>query len=86
MGGKFGLLQRETQQFHWYNQGFNTFDDFLGALASRKRKNIRKERATAQAFGGRILQLTVIRLRRIIGMSFGNFIRTRARANGVHPI
>ncbi len=58
MGGKFGLLQRETQQFHWCNQRFNTFDDFLGALASRKRKNIRKERATAQAFGGRILKLT----------------------------
>ena len=58
MGGKFGLLQRETQQFHWYNQGFSTFDDFLGVLASRKRKNIRKERATAQAFGGRILQFT----------------------------
>jgi len=58
MGGKFDLLQRETQQFHWYNQGFNSFADFLDALASRKRKNIRKERATAQAFGGRILQLT----------------------------
>ena len=58
MGGKFDLLQRETQQFHWYNQGFNSFDDFLDTLASRKRKNIRKERATAQAFGGRILQLT----------------------------
>lgn len=57
-GGRLGLLQRETQQFHWYNQDFETFDDFLGALASRKRKNIRKERATAQSFGGSIVRLS----------------------------
>ena len=57
-GGHLGLLQRETQQFHWYNQDFETFDDFLGALASRKRKNIRKERATAQSFGGSIVRLS----------------------------
>ncbi|MHA6721485.1 GNAT family N-acetyltransferase [Sphingomonas sp. RS2018] len=40
-------LVREGTQFHWANQGYAGFDDFLGALASRKRKAIRKERATA---------------------------------------
>jgi predicted N-acyltransferase len=40
-------LTREGTQFHWRNQGYATFDDFLGALASRKRKAIRKERAAA---------------------------------------
>jgi len=43
--GELGFLQREGQQFHWQNQGYGSFDDFLAALASRKRKNIRKERA-----------------------------------------
>ncbi len=44
-----GWLIREGVQFHWANQGYREFDDFLAALSSRKRKNIRKERATAQA-------------------------------------
>lgn len=52
------LLPRKTQQFHWHNQGYQTFDDFLSALSSRKRKNIRKERAEAQNFGGEIVLLT----------------------------
>lgn len=51
-----GWLIREGVQFHWANQGYSTFDDFLAALSSRKRKNIRKERATAQA-GLEIVQL-----------------------------
>ena len=42
-----GWLIREGVQFHWANNGYATFDDFLGALASRKRKAIRKERAGA---------------------------------------
>ena len=40
-------LIREGVQFHWENRGYACFDDFLAALSSRKRKNIRKERATA---------------------------------------
>lgn len=42
-----GWLLREGTQFHWRNQGYGSFDDFLDALASRKRKAIRKERAAA---------------------------------------
>jgi predicted N-acyltransferase len=44
-----GWLIREGTQFHWTNHGYATFDDFLDALASRKRKAIRKERAAAVA-------------------------------------
>ncbi|MGY6548670.1 MAG: GNAT family N-acetyltransferase [Roseinatronobacter sp.] len=51
-------LHRVTEQFHWENPGYASFDDFLGALSSRKRKTIRKERATAQGFGGTIRALT----------------------------
>lgn len=39
-----GMLRRNGQQFHWENQGYTSFDDFLGALSSRKRKQLRKER------------------------------------------
>ena len=44
-----GWLIRADRQFHWTNRGYASFDDFLGALASRKRKAIRKERAAAVA-------------------------------------
>lgn len=44
-----GWLIREGVQFHWRNDGYASFDDFLDALASRKRKAIRKERAAAVA-------------------------------------
>ena len=45
--GALGLLQRNDQQFMWQNRGYETFDDFLADLASRKRKAIRRERAGA---------------------------------------
>ena len=45
---KAGWMLRSDIQFHWYNRGFATFDDFLATLASRKRKDLRKERAAAQ--------------------------------------
>jgi hypothetical protein len=53
-GAQMGLMVRKTQQFHWLNNGYRDFDDFLATLSSRKRKNIRKERAAAQGFGGTI--------------------------------
>ena len=42
-----GWLIRADSQFHWHNDGYGDFDDFLAALSSRKRKAIRKERAAA---------------------------------------
>jgi len=42
-----GFLQRLGRQFHWENQGYNSFDDFLGALNARKRKQIKRERREA---------------------------------------
>jgi uncharacterized protein len=53
-----GTLHRITQQFHWLNRGYGTFDDFLADLSSRKRKMIRKERETAQGRGLTIRALT----------------------------
>jgi len=43
-----GWLLRSDIQFHWENRGYSAFADFLAALSSEKRKNLRKERARAQ--------------------------------------
>lgn len=53
-----GFLPRSSQQFHWESEGYGTFDDFLAALASRKRKAIRRERAEALANGIAVEWLT----------------------------
>ncbi|MFM9862277.1 MAG: GNAT family N-acetyltransferase, partial [Micropepsaceae bacterium] len=53
-----GFLQRHDQQFHWCNEGYACFDDFLGALSSIKRKNLRRERAQALAAGIEVEWLT----------------------------
>lgn len=44
-----GWMLRHDIQFHWTNRGYGSFDDFLADLSSRKRKDLRKERAAAQA-------------------------------------
>jgi len=52
-----GLKSREGSQFHWFNRGYRSFDDFLAALNSRKRKNIRKER---QAVARQGIQFSIV--------------------------
>jgi hypothetical protein len=47
--GTIGLLKRTDQQFHWMNENYGTFDEFLDQLTARKRKSIRKERREALA-------------------------------------
>lgn len=47
--GKQGWLQRTHKQYHWLNQGYTDFEDFLSYLSSKKRKNIRRERRDARA-------------------------------------
>ncbi|HZF74812.1 MAG TPA: GNAT family N-acetyltransferase [Acetobacteraceae bacterium] len=42
--GAAGWLQRLGVQFHWHNRGYGSFDDFLGQMASRKRKALKRER------------------------------------------
>ncbi|NUS18719.1 MAG: GNAT family N-acetyltransferase [Mesorhizobium sp.] len=53
-----GFLHRTDQQFHFFNEGFSTYDDFLATLASRKRKAMKKERREALADGISIDWLT----------------------------
>jgi len=47
--GARGLLKRQDVQYWWENPGYGSFDDFLGALSSSRRKTVRRERREAQA-------------------------------------
>jgi predicted N-acyltransferase len=49
--GAAGWLQRIGVQYHWNNNGYGSFDDFLGAMSSRKRKTLKRERRDANAAG-----------------------------------
>jgi predicted N-acyltransferase len=55
---EMGFLRRRALQYHWVNRGYESFDDFLGDLSSRKRKSIRKERREAAEHGVEIHMLT----------------------------
>jgi len=53
-----GFLHRTDQQFHFHNEGYGSYEDFLETLASRKRKALRKERRAALEGGIEIDHLT----------------------------
>ena len=77
-----GWLIRTDSQFHWQNRGYQTFDDFLAELSSRKRKAIRKERAAAVA-GLEIRHLTGAELTESVWDAFWIFYQdTGARKWG----
>ncbi len=57
-GGDYGLLRRTDQQFHWEDRNYGDFEGFLASLASRKRKNLKKERERAVEHGVTIHRLT----------------------------
>ena len=82
-----GFLHRTDQQFHWENAGYATFDDFLAALAARKRKTIRRERQAALEPG---ITAPLAHRSRPDGRGVGRVLRVlrgdRARANGAGPI
>ncbi len=48
---KRGIAQRRSVQFHWFNDGYTCFDDFLGTFNSRKRKTLKRERRRIQEQG-----------------------------------
>ncbi|HDR9800416.1 TPA: N-acetyltransferase [Burkholderia cenocepacia] len=53
-----GMMLREGVQFHWLNDGYRHFDDFLGTLEQKKRKNIRAERRKVHDAGVTFRRLT----------------------------
>ena len=56
--GDAGYLLRADRQFHWKNEGYRDFEDFLSRLSSAKRKNLRKERASVREAGVEFEHLT----------------------------
>jgi uncharacterized protein len=68
-----GFLHRIDQQFHFHNDNYKTYDDFLATLASRKRKGLRKERDAALSSGISIDRLTGSQITEEIWDQFFNF-------------
>jgi predicted N-acyltransferase len=68
-----GMLARTDRQFHWHNRGYATFDEFLAALSSNKRKTIRRERRQAIESGIEIVRLTGTELTESVWDSFFEF-------------
>ena len=71
--GRRGFLKRTHQQFHWENAGYDSFDAFLAALASRKRKTIRREREDALSAGISVHWLTGVDLTESVWDAFFDF-------------
>jgi uncharacterized protein len=68
-----GFLRRTDQQFHFLNGGYRDYQDFLGTLASRKRKSLRKEREAAYANGITVERLTGTDLTELVWDQFFKF-------------
>ncbi len=83
--GEAGYLLRTDQQFHWENKGYTGFDQFLGALSSSKRKNLRKERAAVHAEGIEFDWLTEATSPRRIGTASSISTWTPAGGKWGHP-
>jgi hypothetical protein len=71
--GSRGFLKRMHQQFHWENAGYASFEEFLAALSSRKRKTIRREREDALAEGITVHWLTGTDLTEAVWDAFFEF-------------
>ncbi len=85
LAAEAGWLPRLGQQFHWFNDDYESFDQFLGDLSSRKRKTLRKERQRAQAFGGEIVQLTGDDIRPEHWDAFWRFYQDTGARKWGHP-
>src|SRR5258708_1174086 len=83
--GTHDYLLRTHRQFHWENADYQTFDDFLAALASRKRKTIRRERADALASDISIHWLTGSELTEDVWDAFFEFYMETGSRKWGHP-
>ena len=79
-----GWLLRADIQFHWHNRGYGSFEDFLSDLSSRKRKDLRKERARAQE-GVTIRRLSGAEIRPEHWDAFWEFYQDTGARKWGHP-
>jgi len=78
------LVRREAVQFHWYNRHYQSFDDFLSACSSRKRKNLKKERQDVMQQGFRFQKLSAAQITRKIWDRFYQFYQNTYQVRGQH--
>jgi predicted N-acyltransferase len=83
--GTRGYLLRTHRQFHWENPGYGSFDEFLAALSSRKRKTIRREREDALANGITVEHLTGSDLTEDVWDIFFDFYMDTGSRKWGHP-
>lgn len=83
--GTLGYLQRNDQQFHWENKGYDTFDQFLSELSSNKRKNLRKERSAVREAGVEFEWLTGADLTEVAWDRFWEFYMDTGSRKWGHP-
>jgi len=83
--GTHDYLLRTHRQFHWENAGYESFEAFLAALSSRKRKTIRRERADALAPGISIHWLSGSDLTESVWDTFFEFYMETGSRKWGHP-
>ena len=83
--GRAGFLLRTDQQFHWTNNQYRDFEDFLQSLTSRKRKQIHKERREAVAAGISIEILTGAGLKEVHWDAFFQFYKDTGQRKWGQP-
>ncbi len=77
-----GLRSRIGCQYHWYNRGYACFDDFLATFSSRKRKNLRKERAAVHVAGIHFLHLDGHAITPALWQTFHGFYQNTYEVRG----
>lgn len=80
-----GLQQRVGTQFHWENQGYADFDDYLAALSSKKRKQIKRERRRVREQGVEITALSGTEITEAHWRAFYRFYRATVHNHGAIP-
>ncbi|MCB1616768.1 MAG: N-acetyltransferase [Pseudomonadales bacterium] len=82
---EYGCLQRMGYQFHWFNRDYQHFDDFTDSFTSRKRKNIKKERARVKSQGFVFKQLRGTEIDDALWQKFYTFYQlTYLKRSGHH--
>ncbi len=80
-----GFLPRIGEQYHWFNRGYASFDDFLSQLSSRKRKAIRRERRGAMSEGLTIRRLMGAEITEKYWDAFWRFYQDTGARKWGHP-
>ncbi|MGB8332125.1 MAG: GNAT family N-acetyltransferase [Polyangiales bacterium] len=79
------LMPRLSFQFHWHNQGYETFDDFVSGFRSSMRKKLRKERRIAAESDLRIEELRGEDVSLADWQALGRLYRATCRRKGSYP-